>query len=133
MGCADVQLGHVVSDWKKSAAARRDARHGGPVAEGRPARAKKDRKRWCRGKTGVEHKPEPRKYDDVKGIMTVGTKRVERPRWWLLVCSECGKELDRYWPMSFAIVGGGRTEEQAKPAWVPKENRRPKAESREPS
>lgn len=62
-------------------------------------RSSKNRKRWCRGKVGVEHTPECRDYQDVKnwraGTMLNG--------WKLLVCTACGKELDTYMPPMFGV------------------------------
>lgn len=109
-----------MSDWKRSAASRRDSRNArAPDDVGKRPAAKKDRKRWCRGKAGVEHAPVARKHDEVKGAMTIGERTIAHPNWWLLVCANCGKELDRYWPMRIAVVGGGHTKEQPRPAWVP--------------
>lgn len=60
-------------------------------------RGKKNRKRWCAGHVGREHKTAAVDYATVK--------RHDKPRvdgmykkWKLLVCTECGKELDRYFP-----------------------------------
>lgn len=101
-----------MSEWKQQSAKRRDARHGGDAPKTK-APGKKDRKRWCRGKKGIEHKPQARRYNDVKGASSWSRD------WWVLVCTECGKELAQYWPMTFAIVGGGRTKADPPPDWVP--------------
>lgn len=97
----------AMSDWKRTAAARRDARHTASEPTKPTHRAKKDRKRWCRGKVGVEHKGECRRYDEVKNAPSYFGD------WRILVCVECGKELDLWmpprdgWPLS-----------DPKPEWV---------------
>lgn len=96
-----------MSEWKRGAAKRRDERNArGPVRQ-RPAPAKKDTKRWCRGKVGAEHKPECRVYRDVK-MAYAGLKGDFLKGWRVLVCTECGKELATYYPF-------GKSEP---PAWV---------------
>lgn len=104
-----------MSDWKKGAAARRDARNiKDPNDTPKPGASKKDTKKWCRGKVGVEHKPECRDYQDVKNSFrghALGDKMFQG--WKLLICTTCGKELDHYYPMTFA----GR-EPKPPPPWV---------------
>lgn len=79
----------TMSEWKQAAARRRDERNAKPDdASTLSASKRKDTKRWCRGKVGVEHRPECRRYNE--------TKRQDLPglnSWRVLVCSECGKEL----------------------------------------
>lgn len=101
-----------MSEWKQDAARRRDARNGGPVPHTK-ARPTKDRKRWCGGRAGREHKPVARPYCDVKRTL------FRHPEWWLLICTTCGKELDRYWPMNFTREDGSRIEPEPPPSWVP--------------
>ena len=100
--------------YRASGIMARDARHvhNGPEAP-RAVRGKKDRKRWCGGHVGREHKPVCLDY--------VTAKQVDRQRqrigcafyqgWKLLVCTKCGKELARYCPW--------RPERETPPAWVP--------------
>jgi hypothetical protein len=72
-------------NWKKKATDRRDERNiKSPDAEKYPKPSKNKRK-WCRGKTGVEHQP---KCVDFPGI-TNGK---------LLTCEKCNKRLDMYMP-----------------------------------
>lgn len=97
-----------MSEWKKSAADRRDARNlkeetSEPSGK---SRKKKNTKKWCKGKEGVEHKPICKKYNEVKL-----TNLFED--WRLLVCSECGKELDHYYPIK-------QFSNKPKPEWVDK-------------
>lgn len=81
----------MVTSWQESANRRRDERH--TVADIRPpGGSKKDTKRWCRGRVGREHKPECRTYSEHKRVGY-------GPDWRLLICAECGKELDRYMPI----------------------------------
>jgi hypothetical protein len=76
----------------------------------RPLPSTKNRRRWCRGKVGVEHAPVCRDYRATKGYpdsfqgLFVG--------WRLLVCTACGKELAIHAP------SGWHARRQAPPAWV---------------
>jgi hypothetical protein len=94
------------SDWKQRAVARRDARHTHDGPREQPRSAAKNRKRWCRGRIGVDHKPVCRNYADFKTREIAGQKLFRK--WRVLVCSECGKELKHYY--------GFKTEK--KPDWV---------------
>jgi hypothetical protein len=69
----------------------------------RPIPSKKNKKKWCRGKVNVLHKPEP---------MKTKFGWVFSPQWWELICTNCGKRLGYYWPI-------GETREP--PSWVPEE------------
>lgn len=93
------------SSWKKSAADRRDARNTKSPEASKPVPSKKDTKRWCKGKVGVEHKLECRDY--------VATKNAPEylNRWKLLICTACGKELERWAPF-------GRRANNPPPEWV---------------
>ena len=83
-----------MSDWKKDAAWRRDARNV-KAPEGRPAGGSgRDTKRWCRGKIGVEH--EPKCVDFQASKRWVGERCDALARWKLLVCTACGRELAVY-------------------------------------
>ncbi len=82
-------------DHKESSLKRRDTR---AAKDPEPTRAshggKRNTKRWCNGKVGVEHVGKCLKYRDVK------RSHPDHPSlfatWRLLVCSKCGKELDYY-------------------------------------
>ena len=80
----------------------------------RPQRAKKDRRRWCRGKVGVEHLPECRDYRDVK---RAGFPYPLFEGWKVLVCKTCGKEL-AWWapPIGGGLLGG--RQKRTPPDWV---------------
>jgi hypothetical protein len=87
-----------MSEYRERANKRRDERH--TIGDIRaPASTKKDTKKWCRGKVGRKHKPECRD-GQLQG-------------WKNLVCTECGKHLDYYWPMRWRPIM-----DQPKPAWV---------------
>jgi hypothetical protein len=107
-----------MSDWKRGAAARRDARATKTPEDVRKLAAaivpletttlassarlakKKNTKRWCRGKAGVGHKLRCVDYVTTKFVDTsVYTDRAKS--WKILICEVCGKELDRYWPMQW--------------------------------
>jgi len=69
----------------------------------RPVPGKKNKKKWCKGKAGKEHKPSPynTKYAWAKG------------KWWELICDECGKRLEFYYPFI------GSSGDNRVPDWVP--------------
>jgi hypothetical protein len=104
-----------MSEWKQNAAARRDARHAKDPGTRPVAISSKNTKKWCRGKTGVEHKGVCRDYAGVKGLVPLGdSTSVQRlyKGWKVLVCTECGKELATYYPTSWS------KKPPNKPAWV---------------
>ena len=72
----------------------------------RPIPSKKNKKKWCRGKVNVPHKPKPMEA-------TFWWSSLQLPQWWDLVCTNCGKRLDSYYPMRW------KTKEP--PGWVPEE------------
>jgi hypothetical protein len=76
------------SPWKASGAAVRDARHthNGPSVAAH--RSSKNTKRWCRGKSGIEHKLVVSLHDER------GLPRLVRH------CSECGKEFGTHYAHS---------------------------------
>lgn len=86
----------------RGAAKRRDERNvRKPDEVGRRPAGKKDTKKWCRGKVGVEHKPVCRDYSEAKLTRFVahdGHEMKLHKGWKLLVCTGCGKELERYYP-----------------------------------
>lgn len=63
--------------------------------------SKKDTKKWCKGKVGVEHKPK----------CMVFSEMLDNSR--ALVCTECGKRLAVYLPIPWIT-----SEEDTKPDWV---------------
>ena len=80
-----------MSDWKEDSNKRRDERHTkiDDSGTGPAISQKKDKKKWCKGKVGKEHKTEVRKYSEVKKIdMNYCVN------WKILICTVCGKELD---------------------------------------
>lgn len=58
---------------------------------------KKDTRKWCKGKKGVEHKKKCVDYRTTKGIVTnwpgVWANNSLFKDWKVLICTECGKEL----------------------------------------
>ena len=95
-----------MSDRKKASAEIRNARTiPGAVDElSSGARRKKDKKRWCKGKIGVEHLG----VCTIHKLLEVSEKNIFSD-WRELVCTRCGKILDRYYPM---------TKKSPKPTWV---------------
>lgn len=92
-----------MSEWKQAAARRRDERNAKPDDAPTPgASERKNTKRWCRGKIGVEHQAECRGYNETK---RQGLARHSNS-WRVLVCSECGKELKTWYGT------------KSKPVWV---------------
>lgn len=80
-----------MSEWKQGAAKRRDARNTALPAIRPPSGSKKNTKKWCRGKAGVEHKPVCRDWSEVKNVTYMrGCK--------LLICAECSKQLAWWFP-----------------------------------
>ncbi len=92
-----------MDSWKEGAAKRRDQRNTKVSDDPKPAPAKKDTKKFCKGKVGTPHQLECVKYVDAKKIDRTGSQQ----RWRILVCKVCGKELDIYY---------GNTKQ--KPDWV---------------
>lgn len=88
-----------MSEWRERANRRRDERH--TIGDIRPpASTKKNTKKWCKGKVGREHKPQCRSDPRYPAS------------WRHLVCTECGKQLDWYYPSTF------ERKREPKPAWV---------------
>lgn len=74
---------------------------------------RKDTKRWCKGKVGKEHTHKIMPYDDAKRRGTsLGFNKSITRNWFILCCSECGKELDIYMPF-------GKLKHK-KPEWLKK-------------
>ncbi len=119
-----------MSEWKQEAAVRRAIRAvKDPKVDGAPRAkpAKKDTRRWCRGKPGVEHMLKCMDFHRDKGM----NARPEPDEsisagWKVLSCTVCGKELERWFPMF-------KGERKSPPAWVvlkPGEGRRGRATPR---
>jgi hypothetical protein len=78
----------------------RDARHdrGGPEVSGAP-RKRKDTRRWCKGKVGVEHALAVRDARDMGKLRFSMTL--------IRFCTKCGKEIETWWrPRSYVGVNG---------------------------
>ena len=96
-----------MSDWRERANRRRDERQDRAPEIRASGGSKRNTKKWCRGKVGVAHKPVCVDYNDHKRAgFRFGTQ------WKLLVCTECNKELDSWWPSPLA------SEPQTPPDWV---------------
>ena len=112
-----------MSLWKTDAAKRRAVRNvKGPEEIPKSRSNRKDKRRWCRGKPGIPHKPECVDYNAAKNRLSGDYAYNRDAR--LLVCTECGKELDRYCPFSYTVLerDGTRREVPPKPppSWVVK-------------
>jgi len=79
------------SSWHASGVLVRDARHTKTEQQVGGHRAKKDTKRWCRGKVGREHEGEWKHHDEV-------THRRPGSRFtancWICVCKRCQRHVD---------------------------------------
>lgn len=92
--------------WKQSGTKVRDARHTKVEDAATPGLSKKkDTKKWCKGKAGVEHelKCYPYKHDG---------KNKYLKSCYVLACSSCGKEFASYF---------GTFSSTKKPDWVVEE------------
>lgn len=65
-----------------------------------------NRRRWCKGKEGVEHELVCMTFEEAKGPPRYPSQAAER----FLVCKACGKELEKFW--------GLPCQQNNKPAWV---------------
>jgi hypothetical protein len=91
-----------MSEWKESAARRRDVRHAkDPKETVKAGPGRKDTKRWCRGKVGVPHKAKLVLVGQISPALTI-------TEWQRYECAECGKKL---WLLLRPGPGKG-------PAWV---------------
>jgi hypothetical protein len=99
-----MRLKEVSNNYRASGLRARDARHvhNGPSVP--KHRSGKNTRRWCGGKVGREHKS------------TCMVKRTwnDKVRWYVLACTECGKELDHYYPLIGIL-------DRPKPDWVVEE------------
>ena len=108
-----------MGDYKKSAIDRNDERHTKIPDEevnNKPSKSK-NKKKWCKGKIGVEHDAVCLKYRDVhktpeespaSGIANTNI-------WRILCCKKCGKNIDYYYPMTWS---NHFLKEEKKPDWV---------------
>lgn len=94
-----------MSDWKKSAAERRDNKQ--PLLEDpdKKLHSKKDKKTWCGGKVGKPHIPVCKSFQEIK--------KWGKPEYKILICSVCGKDLAYYY--------GNKICKENKPDWVVEE------------
>lgn len=83
-----------MSDWKMGAAARRDERHTKTEAQVPAPRNSKNKRRWCKGKFGIEHKTECQPYA-APGYQQ-SYMRDAFKQWRSLVCTVCSKRLETY-------------------------------------
>lgn len=93
-----------MSDWK-IAAAKRQAERNAKLEIRPPAVSRRNTKRWCRGRVGIDHDPKCVSYNDLKNATYA-------PGWKVLVCGKCGKQLDHWWPSPW------RPNNDQPPAWV---------------
>lgn len=97
--------------WKAGAAKRRDEKQvKDPAQEVVRKSPRKDKARWCRGKTGTNHTPVCKTFAEAKSKPSDGYWS----NWRILVCSTCGKELKHFFPL------WGLVKEKEPPAWVDK-------------
>lgn len=86
----------MVSSYRESCVRRKDARHTRGDLPPKPRVGnKKDTKRWCKGVVGREHKLQCVRYQEYKNS-AIGKD------WRLLLCTECRKELDYWYPMRWS-------------------------------
>jgi hypothetical protein len=90
------------TNYHASSVRRRLLRQSLPAdAPPRPVRGKKDRRRWCGGHVGREHKPVCMDYRELKfrgrGLGGPADSSVFK-NWKVLACTLCGKELEFYFP-----------------------------------
>jgi hypothetical protein len=97
-----------MSDWRERSNKRRDERQTKVPVIRAPSASKKDTKKWCRGKAGVEHKPVCMTHDEWENRSQSSAWSKD---WRVLVCEDCGKQLDYWWPVPF-MKGA------APPAWL---------------
>lgn len=90
-----------MSDWRERANRRRDERQTIVPLIRAPSRPRKNTKRWCKGKVGVDHKPLCIDYPRIP----VGGAKV-------LICEICHKHIEFYWPSPFRKI------KTPPPSWV---------------
>ena len=82
-----------MSEWKERAIKRRDERHTLGEEKTPPSKRKKNRKRWCKGKVGVNHTAVWQAL--VPNILFGQDWNKNRREF---VCTKCKKVLDTWWP-----------------------------------
>jgi hypothetical protein len=80
---------------------------------------KRDTKRWCKGKVGVEHKPAVKTFSEIKNWQGFGDRKATDlwQGWLVQYCTGCGKELDHYTP-PYGDVAKYRKPPPPPPAWA---------------
>ncbi len=78
-----------MDEWRERANRRRDERHTLSPNVRPPGGSKKNTRRWCRGKVGVEHKPVVKGYGEAKHLAGDWANF----EWEIVVCERCGKHL----------------------------------------
>lgn len=99
------------NSWRESAAARRDTRQA-PAPQNDNSRSipnKRDKKRWCKGKTGVEHKFAVASREELG--KDHGMKGRGYDQWLIRYCTGCGREVAWYYPLF-------KRDRKNPPAWV---------------
>lgn len=102
------------SSWHASGIKTRDARHDRSSPEVAGHRAKKDCKRWCRGKVGREHEGEWKSLNEVRGFWSGRNSKLANTSQ-VFVCKRCGRHLDYCWSWF-----GGRCKNKTHPHHVTK-------------
>jgi hypothetical protein len=97
------------SEYRESAIRRRDERQTKVPIIRRPSGSKKDTRKWCRGRIGVEHKPQCVSHDEWENRQDGSDWSKD---WRVLVCEECGKQLDYWFPVPWW------RDEKSPPNWV---------------
>lgn len=93
------------SSWRGRAVHRRNERQTAAPEIRAPSGSKKDTKKWCRGKVGTPHKAVCKTFGELKN------QRWSRDtEWKVLVCSDCEKVLERWFPTPWRP--------RKEPAWV---------------
>lgn len=96
----------MTSDYKASGLKKRDAKHTKEEPARKPPSRRSGRKKWCRGKVDVPHKPKCFDY----GTTTAPNGAAMYKGWKVLRCTECGKKLDFWFPWKLMP--------EPKPDWV---------------
>lgn len=100
----------MTSSYRESCVQRHNERHTkGPIKPKPRVGNSKNTKKWCRGVRGRLHKPKCVPYQDMKNAGWAPGA------WKVLVCTECGKELDYFMPNDWCKNPKYYLEQ---PAWV---------------
>ena len=105
-------MGKQRSSWREQSADRQAVRNekSDDTPKTRGVANKRDTKRWCRGKSGVEHKLVVSSLTDAHKDYGMSTTFAG---WYIRYCSKCGKEFAMYSPPL-----RGYPERKPKPAWL---------------